>query len=183
MRTGYKVCDAMTETPVTVPPDMLVSQCAEIMRDSNVGGLLVKDKEKLLGICTEQDIVRRLIADKKDVHGTKVQDIMVTDMKQISPEKDIFEAIVMMRDFNIRHVPVIDSKKFVGLLTMKDVLKIEPQLFDLLVDKIELKEEERKPINISSGEDGVCQVCGKYCEKMENIDDVLMCEECRKDNS
>ena len=162
---------------------MLISQCAEIMRDSKVGGLLVKDKNKIKGICTEQDIVRRLIAEKKDAQKTKVEDIMITNMKRISPEKDIFEAIVMMRDHNIRHIPVIDNEKFVGLLTMKDVLKIEPQLFDLLVDKLELKEEERKPVNRISNDDGICQICGEFSDNLKEIEGTLTCEDCITTNS
>ena len=71
---------------------------------------------------------------------------MATDIITTTPEEDIFEALRIMRDYNIRHLPVLHQGKFVGLVTMKDILKIEPDLYEILVEKIELREAERKPI-------------------------------------
>jgi len=144
MDTGVNVCDAMTHQPITVRGSVTLAECAILMRNKKVGSVLVKDNSSLLGIVTERDIVRRAVAAQKIPGEMTVADVMSTDIKSISPEKDIFEAINLMRDCDFRHLPVIDGKKLIGLLTVKDILKIEPQLFDLLVEKIELREEERK---------------------------------------
>ncbi|MBW2970751.1 CBS domain-containing protein [Candidatus Woesearchaeota archaeon] len=58
----------------------------------------------------------------------------------------MYDSLVLMRDYNIRHLPVVHKKELVGYLTIKDILKIEPQLFELIVEKFELREEHRKPI-------------------------------------
>jgi signal-transduction protein with cAMP-binding, CBS, and nucleotidyltransferase domain len=50
----------------------------------------------------------------------------------------------MMSDLNIRHLPVVEDDRMVGLLTLKDILKIQPQLFEILVDKFEIREQDRK---------------------------------------
>jgi signal-transduction protein with cAMP-binding, CBS, and nucleotidyltransferase domain len=64
----------------------------------------------------------------------------------ISPEKDIYDAIIKMRDKDVRRLPVIHDGELIGLLTEKDILKIEPSLFDLLVERYEIREEDKKPI-------------------------------------
>lgn len=62
----------------------------------------------------------------------------------VSPGEDVFEALRIVRDENFRHLPVMHNDKCVGLVTSKDILRIEPDLFEILVESIELKEAERK---------------------------------------
>jgi len=179
MKTGYKVCDAMTKKPVTVSPDLSLQECAKIMLDHHVGAVLVHNNE-LDGIITEQDIVRKSVIKNDKPSVRKASDIMETVMHTIEPEKDVYEALMTMREKNIRHLPVVSNGEMVGLLTLKDVLKIEPQLFDLLVEKFELREEERKPINNQPEKEGVCQECGKYSDDLVEADGVLVCQRCSK---
>jgi len=180
MKTGIKVTDAMTENPITVPHDMNIVQSAEIMRDSHIGALLVTDKKLMHGICTEQDIVRKVVAEQKDPSSTKIGDIMDSNVHTTEPDKDIFDAMLVMKEYNIRHLPVVYNKRLVGLLTAKDILKIEPQLFDLLVEKFELREEERKPIHRIAASEGVCQICGEFSQDIKLIDGVMTCPGCQE---
>jgi signal-transduction protein with cAMP-binding, CBS, and nucleotidyltransferase domain len=181
MKTGYKVSDAMTQDPLYVFQDEDTASAAKVMKQYNVGALLVKEKAKLSGIATEEDFVRKVVAEGKDPKKVQMKDIMTHVLHTIAPEKDIFEALMVMRDFNIRHLPVVKDGKLLGLLTMKDILKIEPQLFDMLADAIELREEERKPINTkkSAKDEGICQLCGNYSEKTrKSKDGILVCNKC-----
>ncbi len=177
MKTGIKVCDAMTEQPVTVSPKTSLKECAQVMNKNHVGALLVKDTE-VVGIITEQDIVRKAVAMSKPV-STAVGQVMEEKLITISPEKDIFEALRVMRDYNIRHLPVIDGDNFLGLITVKDILKIEPDLFDVLVDKFELREEERKPVYTQPEKEGVCELCAKYSTELTYEDGSLVCADCK----
>jgi len=182
IKTGYKVADAMTEKPVTISPEESLRTCAEEMRKRHVGTVIVGDEEKIVGVLTEQDIVRKTIAEGVNPLEKNIKDIMETDLVMISPDKDIYDALIKMRDLNIRHLPVIDDGKLIGLLTLKDILKIEPQLFDLMVEKFELREEERKPIHRIIDGEGVCQTCGEYAEKLENTSGALVCGKCKVEN-
>ena len=177
MKTGYKVCDAMTKKPVTISPDLSLQECAKIMSQEHVGAVIVHSKE-LDGIITEQDIVRKAVISNDKPSVRKASEIMETMMHTIEPEKDIYDALVHMKEKNIRHLPVVSDGKMVGLLTLKDILKIEPQLFDLLVDKFEVREEERKPINNLPEKEGVCQECGKYAEELLDKEGTLICPNC-----
>jgi len=143
MKTGLKVCDVMTRQPVKVPIDTSLKQCAQIMNDNKVGALLITENDKVTGIVTEQDIVRKAVLNGMNSEETKVLEIMETNLIHISPEKDIFEALEVMKYKNIRHLPVIEEN-FLGLVTVKDILKVQPQLFQNLVDQFEIKESERK---------------------------------------
>lgn len=182
MKTGYKVMDAMTINPVILSKDISLQQCAKIMEKKHVGAVLIGTKDNVEGLLTEQDIVRRVIGKGINPLEKKVGDFMEKKLLKISPEKDIFDAIKIMRDKNIRHLPVFDGKKFKGLLTLKDVLKIQPRLFDLMVSKFELREEQRKPIFKPKEKEGICQTCGNYSEELFNIDEVLMCKKCKEES-
>jgi signal-transduction protein with cAMP-binding, CBS, and nucleotidyltransferase domain len=174
MKTGYKVCDAMTKKPVMVPADMSIQDCAAIMQKHNIGSLLIKQGSQLKGIITDEDIVRKVVAKGIDPKKTPVAEHMVKKLITISPEKDIFDALNLMMEEEIRQLPAIDGKNMVGLLTLNDILKIEPELFDLMVDKIDVKEEEHKPIL----NDGICEECGKYAKKLITRKGVLLCKVC-----
>jgi len=179
MKTGYKVGDAMTIHPVTVNEDTTLKECAEIMAEKHVGSLLIEEKGRVVGIVTEQDLVRKAIANLLDPASTPVKKIMEKELLTISPDKDIYDALKIMRDYNIRHLPVIDKGRFVGFLTIKDILKIQPQLFDLIVEKFELREEARKPVFGGEDTEGVCEVCGNYSDNLEDVDGQKVCPQCK----
>jgi len=179
MKTGVRVCDAMTTKPVAICHKLNLVKCAKLMKTSHVGTLLVKDNGTLLGIVTEQDIVRNAVALGKSPADVTVKAIMERKLITVSPEKDIFDALVLMKKKNIRHLPVMQGKKMVGLLTLKDILKIEPELFEMLVDKFELREERRKPITVIQEEEGVCEGCGRLFDHLHKVDTSLLCDKCR----
>lgn len=145
MKTGVLVGDAMTCQPVTLTPDTSVSECSKVMADKHVGSIIVAENERLLGIVTEQDIVRKAVASGLRAADTPLKAVMSPKLLTISPDKDVFDALKFMGDKNLRHLPVVDKKgKLVGYITGKDILKLQPQLFEILADKIELREQERK---------------------------------------
>ena len=128
---------------------------------------------------TKENGVQETLDDEcystKLYHG-HVLDLMEKNLVTITPEKDLFEAIRVMRDHNIRHLPVMYKGKFLGLVTMKDILKLEPDLFDLLVKKFEVR-EERKILQTET-EEGVCELCGEYAKEITNIDGITVCPNC-----
>lgn len=139
MKTGIKVIDAMTKQPIDISPQSTVIECTRLMLDRHVGSLLIKEGEKLLGFLTERDLVR-MISLGIDPRVTEVKRIMTTRMVTISPEKDIYEAIILMNKENLRRLPVILNERIIGLITLRDILTIQPTLFELILDKVSIKE-------------------------------------------
>ena len=144
VKTGIRVFDAMTTKPICVQEHYTAEECAKMMKKFSVGSILVKDGKVVHGIITEQDMVYKVVAKNRNPKEVLAREIMVTNLFTVTPDKDIYDAMLMMRNNDIRHLPVVDDDKFVGFLTMKDILKIEPQLFELLVEKIRLREEDTK---------------------------------------
>jgi len=178
MKTGVTAGEAMTSRPIYVTPNTTLAECASIMKESHVGSLLVKEDQNLVGIITEQDIVRRAVAEHKNPGDMTADKIMAKHVYSVEPGADIFEALREMKDYNIRHLPVMQDGQLLGLITGKDILKIAPHLFEMLVDKIELREEDKKPINKFSENEGLCQNCGEYSDALKIIGDQLICSNC-----
>lgn len=178
MKTRVKVSDAMTLSPVFVNYNDSVEKCAKVMAKKHVGSLLILKNKKLAGLVTEQDIVRKTLGAGKNPANMKISDIMIKKITTIEPNKDIYDALVIMKKKNIRQLPVMHKKALVGFLTLKDILKIEPQLFDILVEKFEIRESGRKPIRRKPYVEGECESCSNYGQ-LYNINDEWICEECR----
>ena len=136
MRTGYSVIDAMSTRPVTVRPESTLQEAAALMHENDVGSLVVRREEQLLGILTEYDLVRKGVREALDMTRVNVADIMTRDLVTVSPKMDVFDALRVMMEADVRHLPVLDEGKLVGFLTVKDVLAIQPQLYELIVEKL-----------------------------------------------
>ncbi len=183
MKTGLSVADAMTKKPIQVPKNITVRECARIMRDKDIGSLLVVEEQDLLGIITEEDVVERVVAEGLDPETMCAEDIMTEELITAPPEKDIVDALALMRDHDLRHLPVLSEGQLVGFLTAKDILKIEPQLFEILLDSIDLREEERKLALRASAlaQEGFCEICGNFSDDLSRTrDQRLACPDCRQ---
>lgn len=135
--TGFCVGDAMTTRPVCTPPNLSILSAAHLMREKNVGSILVRENQELQGILTEWDFVHRVVTQGLDTQNTPVSAVMVRDLITVSPRMDIFEALCLMRDTNIRHLPVLEQNRLVGFITIKDILKIQPQLLEIILERYE----------------------------------------------
>ncbi len=179
-KTGYKVCDAMTRNPVSISPGSTIYQCAIKMKEKHIGGLVVTEGKSLLGFISDRDIVRKVIAEKKDPSSANASEIMAKNLVTISPEADIYDALIKMRDTDVRHLPVMSSGNMVGIITLKDILKIQPQLFELVVEKYELREESRKPVLMGPVSEGLCEGCGFPSRNLREIEGCFLCTRCAR---
>ena len=136
--------DAMTKAPILVHPDDTIIKCVDKMIKGDVGSLIVASDNQLLGIITERDLIGKALGKDLDVKKNKAKDIMTTRMVKIDPNQDLYDAILLMSREDVRRLPVTKEDRFIGLLTYKDILKLQPDLFDILVENIKIKEEETK---------------------------------------
>ena len=181
VQTGYRVCDVMTRKPIAVTPGTTIRECATVMKENNVSSLVVKEGDMLRGHITDDVLIRNVLAEGLDVDSTTAADVMLVKVATIEPKMDIYDALITMRDYETRQLPVVDrenSNKLVGLLTLKDILKIQPQLFDLLVDKIVLREEEQKLTSSRYPVEGTCDNCGQFFPKLYEVEGDFLCTKC-----
>lgn len=136
MKTGIKVQDAMTKAPVCVGPEKTILDCSKLMKEKNIGSLIITSKNKeILGLITVKDILKKGVVPGKDLVTTKVRDLMTKDVVTLNGHEDIYEAMVLMRNEDFRRIPVVENKKIRGYLTHKDILKLQPSLYELFVEK------------------------------------------------
>jgi CBS domain-containing protein len=140
-----QIAEFMSKRPVNVILGTTVADAAQTLSTFRIGSLVVVDKnKKLVGIFTTRDIVYDVIAKNKDPKKVLVDDIMVSNIITISPEKNIQDAMELMSANDIRQLPVTVGETLVGFVTMKDVLRVEPALVDLAVESFRAEEEERQ---------------------------------------
>ncbi|MEK6656557.1 MAG: CBS domain-containing protein, partial [Nitrospirota bacterium] len=110
----------MTKGIQKVDANMSVKDVAKIMKTKKIGSILVEKDKELVGIVTETDIVRRLVADGKNPEGTQVKAIMSSPLLTVDIEKSIIDANDLMDKNHVRHLGVTDEGKVVGLVSCRD---------------------------------------------------------------
>ena len=114
-----KVKDVMTSTVITVESKKTVAEAAALMAEKDVGNLIVMEDNMPIGIVTERDFVRRVLAKEK-TPKTKISEVMSTPLRVIDPDAPLKEAARRMVRKRIRRLPVIEDNKLVGIITATD---------------------------------------------------------------
>jgi CBS domain-containing protein len=123
----------------SISPKSTVYDALKLMAEKEIGALIVMDKkEKVVGIITERDYARKVILKGKKSLETPVEDIMTPAKKMFTAKPDtIVEAcMVLMTGKHIRHVPVFDGDKYIGLISIGDVVKATISNKDLLIEHL-----------------------------------------------
>lgn len=106
----------------SVAPETSVLDAAKRMNDAHVGSLVVLDaKGALLGIFTERDVLRRVVAESKDPERTSVADVMTRKVHTAPPEAPLDDLRTLMREKRIRHVPIVSDGKLAGMVSIGDL--------------------------------------------------------------
>jgi CBS domain-containing protein len=104
-------------------PGTLVYDALKLMADKNIGALLVLEGERLAGIFSERDYARKVILKGKTSRELSVSEIMTTDVVSVRPDQTIVDCMELMTERHIRHLPVLDAGRVIGLISIGDVVK------------------------------------------------------------
>jgi CBS domain-containing protein len=182
-KIGVKVGDVMTRDFISISPDISVLDCAKKMVKNHVGSLVIQNRGELKGIITEKDIIWALTKkEKKDLSKIKCLDITSRKIATIRPDLDLIDALQRMKKTKFRRLPVVVKNKVIGLLTLKDILRIEPDLFDIAyaTNAMQIREEDEKRERKDSPKSfrvGICEECGNE-DMLYKVDGALICESC-----
>ena len=127
-----KVRDVMVREVITMDENSTVKEAVDNMNEFQIGSLIVLEKGKAKGIVTERDFLRRVIAEAKDVTNTKVKEIMTTPLVVVEPGTDLEEAVKLMYENRIKKLAVVDANKLVGIVTLTDIARFQPQMIRML---------------------------------------------------
>ena len=134
-----KISDILAKkgsTVITISPDKSLKDAVRLMEDNNIGGLVVLDDEKLVGIITERDLIRYAAGDDPDF-SKPVRGVMTRKVIVGMPQDDLHSVAHTMTEKRFRHLPVMDQGRLVGIVTIGDVLKAERDAYKGQVHTLE----------------------------------------------
>ena len=107
----------------SVRPDATLFEALEKMAEKNVGALLVMEGEEVVGIVSERDYARKIILKGRGSKETRVREIMTQDTLYVDPDYRVEECMALMTDEHVRHLPVIEEDRVIGIISIGDVVK------------------------------------------------------------
>src|SRR4051812_37969636 len=113
-RTAKQIIEG--QEPVTGPASMTVSAAAKLMKQRNIGALMVVEDEKLVGVFTERDGLFRVLAESIDATSTPLAEVMTRNPQTIRPDSGFTVALQMMHDGRYRHLPVVEDGRVIGIV-------------------------------------------------------------------
>jgi CBS domain-containing protein len=143
-----RVSEIMTNAAVMNQPDDTLAEAARKMWKQQTGSLLVMDGEDLVGIVTERDVLKA-VAGGGSLQEIHVSEVMSKDLVTVGPGTSLREAAKVMADRWIRHLPVVDGGRLVGIISQRDLAGVlagalnEPEALEALVEASELVRERR----------------------------------------
>lgn len=128
-----EVKDAMTSPVITIAPDATIAEAGALMRDTNVGCLVVLENHEVKGIMTDRDIATRVVPIAENVGDALVSDYMSEDPITVMPSTPVMEALETMKRRKVKRLPVVFAAKLEGIVALVDIAKtLEPTTRDLL---------------------------------------------------
>jgi CBS domain-containing protein len=123
MTTVRQLLDQKGHTVCSIHPDATVFDAVARMAEKDIGSLAVMDGDRLVGIVTERHYARNIVLKGKASPTTPVRDIMETRVVTVRPEQTVEQCMALMTDKRLRHLPVLDGDKMVGLVSIGDLVK------------------------------------------------------------
>jgi CBS domain-containing protein len=124
MKSAAQILKSKPEQTVhNVTPSTSVFDAVKLMAEKNIGALLVMEDVKIVGIITERDYARKIVLMGRSSKETPVRDIMTSPVMHVHPNQTSEECMALMTDNRVRHLPVMDSHKLLGLISIGDLVK------------------------------------------------------------
>ena len=121
----------------TIGPDATVLDAMAKMADKNIGSLVVMEGERLVGIITERHYSRNVVLKGKTSPTTLVREIMETNVIHVRPEHSVELCMALMTDKRVRHLPVVEDTKVIGIVSIGDLLKYVISKKEFAIDQLE----------------------------------------------
>ena len=171
------VRDVMNSPLVSGSMEDTISDLAKKMVEFKVGSVVIIDGDKVEGLVTDGDMVKKVVSRDLKCSATRAKDVMSTPLYTIDAAKEVTEAARMMRKLGIKRLGVAHRGKVVGIISMSDVLSVTPELVDIVSEKARILtgESKRTPGFVS----GYCDLCNQWSDYLVEMEGRYICEECR----
>ncbi len=129
---SLKVEDVMVEDVITIEANATVKKAISIMNENEIGCLIVVKQAKAVGIVTERDMLARVLVRARDPERTRVSEVMTTPLVVADPKMELEEAARLMFKMKVKKLPVVLDGELVGLITLTDLARFQPQIIKIL---------------------------------------------------
>ena len=127
-----RVEDVMVKDVIKINEDVTIKEAAGLMNKYEIGCLIAVKKGKVSGILTERDLLKRVVAESKDASKLRVRDVMTSPLIVAETKMDLGEAVRLMFQRKIKKLPVVEDKRLVGLVSLTDIARFQPQMMGLI---------------------------------------------------
>jgi len=131
LKMSVRMRDIMVTKVVTTTKNSTLEEAVKLMNDHEIGCLVVTENKKAVGILTERDLLKRILAKSENLKRIKVEEAMSTPLISVEPTVEIGDASKLMFEMNIKKMPIIGKGELLGLVTLTDILRIQPQLIKM----------------------------------------------------
>jgi len=107
----------------TIGPEASVFEAVKLMAEKNIAAVLVLEGQTIVGIITERDYARKIVLVARSSKETRVRDVMSSQVMYVRPDQSSEECMVLMTENRVRHLPVLDAGKLIGLVSIGDLVK------------------------------------------------------------
>lgn len=137
MRTISQLLEDKGHDVKSISPDAPLNEAMQLMSDNNIGALLVMQDNKLVGILTERDFSRKSYLLDKPIKDVRVNEIMTHQVAYIPPEYTNNDCMALITEMRIRHLPVLDGDRVVGLISIGDLVKDSISEYQYTIHQLE----------------------------------------------
>ncbi len=138
MKTIKQILDEKTKPLTIVASDSTVQKALELMRDRDIGAVMVVEGNKLKGIFTERDCLHKVASVGLDPHKTLVRDVMTTKVRYVTLDTQVSLGLALMTERYLRHLPVLDEKKnILGIVSIGDLVKAKISDQSFTIEQLE----------------------------------------------
>ena len=173
-----RVSEVMTKKVFALDVGANAAEIAEEMTKNNISSIVVTKNGDAVGIITERDIVRKVVAGEKESGKISAGEIMSSPLMTARPSTNIIDAAKVMLKHDIRRLVIKVNGSPSGIVTDKDLLMIAPGLNTILESLIEMSNEQNIP-RTPELERGICEYCGAVSETVTLVNGLMLCESCK----
>jgi signal-transduction protein with cAMP-binding, CBS, and nucleotidyltransferase domain len=180
------VAEVMNKTVIVMDINSDMPSIAREMVRCEAGSVIIIENRKAIGIITERDLVKNIVAEDRRPSEVKASEIFSTPLITIEPEKSVVEASEIMLKANIKRLPVLEKDTIIGMISATDILMVTPGLNTILKDLIDMNRENL--LSIPSIEElseefstGICESCETYSSDLKFIDGKYLCGKCQEE--
>lgn len=137
MSTVRNILQSKGNVVFSISPDNTVYEGLEYLKEKNLGGLVVLENEKLIGVFTERDYARKVILKGRASKETLIRDIMASNPVFVNPDNTLDDCMQLMTDKFIRHLPVMENDKLMGVISIGDIVKYIINEKDFIIENLE----------------------------------------------